>query len=126
MAITLGGIELPDSIIWVDRRNWSRVRQTKRVNLAGGVRFRSDLVTGQRPITLEARSDQGWLDDDTYIALRALEESVNETVFNFNDLEILNVVFVNYDKSALQLEPLITGDETGTRIIGTIYLETVY
>ena len=126
MAVTLGGVTLPPSIIWEDRKHQFPVRQTVRVTTGGSIRIMADAVTGLRPVTLVAKIDQGWLDESTYNALYTLSSNPGGIyTFNFHDKEILQVVFRHHEQKALACEPLVAGGEDGDKFIGRINLMTV-
>lgn len=70
MAITLGGIELPDDLVWIDEFDWDPVAQAT-VRTLGGINVieESALIAG-RPITLGAPGQ--WITRATLLLLRAL------------------------------------------------------
>ncbi len=87
--ITLGGVELSESLIWSDRRAWSPVLQTVRMTVGGGLNIFSESSRIQRPVTLFANENQGWLTLGMVEGLQLLLSNANQSyIFNFHDLEI--------------------------------------
>ncbi len=126
MAITLGGVTLPDAIIWQDRKQEFPVRQELKVTVGGSMRVIAESVTGFRPITLTANENQGWFDKATYDALLAISIVPGaEYTFDFHGEDTLQVIFRHNDYPALDVRPLVPGGEDGDIFIGEIKLITV-
>lgn len=127
--ITLDGFELGEDLVWTDRRKSSPVVQKVRVTIGGGLNTFAEPFTVQRPVTLVALQDQGWLTKAMADQLKIFEAAVNRVfVFNYHNLEILNVMFKHEEPPALELDPLIVGGDNATHgnwFIGTIKLFTV-
>lgn len=77
MAVTLGGIALPDDMVWIDEFGFDPVAQATQRTL-GGVNLieESPLVAGV-PITLGA--DSQWITRATLLLLRALAATPAQT-----------------------------------------------
>ncbi|MEE8114515.1 MAG: hypothetical protein V3T23_09170, partial [Nitrososphaerales archaeon] len=77
--VTLGGVDLPDDINWIDEFNFQPVSQSVTRTIAGNlVQFNQALVLG-RPITLEAIEDEGWLTKDQVDSIQSLASTPGGT-----------------------------------------------
>lgn len=106
MAITLNGVALNGSLQWKDKHKHSPVAQEVLVTLGGNPVVYSKGLTGNRPITLEATEDTGWL---TKLMVDAVEgmASVPGGVYTLDiHGEVFNVVFAHHDGPACELQPL--------------------
>ncbi len=124
--ITLDGFELSESLIWTDRRMWSPVLQTVRMTIGGNLNIFSEPTMVKRPVTLIANENQGWLTPAMVTKLEDLAANVHQVyIFNYHDLEVLNVMFKHEEPPALELKPLVDGGELGEWFTGTIKLFTL-
>jgi hypothetical protein len=57
MAITLGAITLPDTLVWEDEFTWSPVAQSTEYSLDGALIIQESARQAGRPITLVGKSD---------------------------------------------------------------------
>jgi hypothetical protein len=57
MAITLGAIALPDTLVWEDEFSWSPVAQSTEYSLTGALIVQEAIKLAGRPITLVGKSD---------------------------------------------------------------------
>lgn len=57
MAITLGAITLPDTLVWEDEFVWSPVAQSTEYSLTGALIVQEATKLAGRPITLVGKSD---------------------------------------------------------------------
>jgi hypothetical protein len=57
MAITLGVIALPDTLVWEDEFTWSPVAQSAEYGLTGALIVQAAARLAGRPITLVGKSD---------------------------------------------------------------------
>ena len=127
-AITLGGVDLNNSLQWVDRFDQTLVASTRRRTLGGNlVIFEQPLLAGAN-ITLTATPDTGWFTYEMVVAIKALADVPGAThVFEFHG-ETYNVRF-NYEGTPVQFTPLIPknagyANETDY-FVGTLNLYTV-
>lgn len=75
---TLGALQLPRSLIWVDEFDWNaRVRAVERSITGAQIIDRSTRIAG-RPITLQGVADHGWVRRSTLQSLWALVDSATE------------------------------------------------
>ena len=127
MAITLNGVTLSGSLQWTDKRAYSPVAQEVLVTLGGNPVVYSKALQGNRPITLEAKDDTGWLSHLMVEAIEAMA-AVPGAVYTFNfHGESFNVMFAHHDGPAVDLSPLVPRavPEPDDYYIGTIKLITV-
>ena len=127
MAIILAGVTLNPSMPWVDRYEFSSVKQSAKRTLGGGlVLFNSSLVYG-RAITLEGREDQGWMTFAMVNALQVLSDD-SEAVYNLQiGSEVFTVMFRHSDPPAFSAKGLIERSVplAGDMFTGVIKLITV-
>ena len=106
MAITLNGVPLNGSLQWTDRFTYTPVAQEVLVTLGGNPVVYSKALFGNRPVTLVASEDTGWLTKVMVDAIYAMA-SVPGGVYTLNfHGEVLNVVFAHHDKPPIDLAPL--------------------
>lgn len=125
--IILDGIQLPAGLLWSDEFAASRVAQTVRRTLDGGlIVFYGELRAGL-PITLESQPDAGWL-------TRAQVESLALRAASPGGLYTLNlrgetrqVMFCHQDAPAFEAKPLVpvANPQAGDFYLATIKLMTV-
>lgn len=124
--ITLGGVIIPDSLIWTDRTKWSPVAQKVKVTLGGLSVVRASSLLNGRPITLEGTETQGWIPKDIAEELQALADTpMSVLVFNFHGEFVNSVMFRHHEPQALELTPLVQGALNPDYFYGTIKLMTV-
>ncbi len=106
MAITLNGTGLSGSLQWNDRFSHTPVAQEVHTTLGGNPVVYSKSLQGNRPVTLEAREDTGWLTGAMVTAIMAMA-SVPGAVYTLNfHGEVLNVMFAHHESPAIDLRPL--------------------
>ncbi|MCR9089879.1 hypothetical protein [Algiphilus sp.] len=76
MAVTLGGIALPDDIVWTDELDWEPVAQARARTLNGGQIIEETTLQGGRPITLGGGV---WVPRSTVLSLRTLAATAAQT-----------------------------------------------
>lgn len=104
--ITLGGVDLNDSLQWIDRYSQQPVAQSTDRTLQGGLIVYSQTLTAGRPITLRATTDTGWFTFGMVQALEALAAVAGTSyVFEFWG-ETYNVRFDHTQGPACQFVPL--------------------
>lgn len=122
--ILLDALELPQELVWVDRYQYQAVAQSMQYTLGGNLVVRSATLNNGRPITLEAKEDQGWLDKaqvDAVIALASVAGAVYSLDFHG---ELHSVIFANHEPPAVELRPLVDGFSPSPYYYGFIKLVT--
>lgn len=85
MSIALGGVTLPEDLVWTDELNYSSVAQNKQRTLTGALIVQESAKIKGRPITLTGTAESGWIDRATLLTLQTLVDTVdNDLVLNFN------------------------------------------
>lgn len=68
---TLGSIQIPRGMVWVDEMNWSPVESSAEYGLTGARVVDVWVKTNGRPITLEGSETAGWITRQTLLSLRS-------------------------------------------------------
>jgi hypothetical protein len=124
----LGGITLPDELVWPDEKEWSPVAQESRRTEGGRPVVFAAPLAGGRPITLESRVDRGWLTRaqvDDVLALAALPGASYTLTAH---LASYTVLFRHEEPPAVEFQALVTyrvDAPPGDWYTGTIRLRTV-
>lgn len=106
MAITLNGVSLSGSLQWTDEFSYSPVAQEVLVTLGGNPVVFSKALQGNRPITLTAGEDSGWLTKAMVDSIVGMA-SVPGGVYTLNlHGKAFSVVFAHHDGPAVNLVPL--------------------
>lgn len=79
MPLTLGGIELPDDLLWSDEFAYTAITQAQNRTLGGGLILEETETVAGRPITLQGGEDYAWATRTTVVALRTLAEAAGAT-----------------------------------------------
>lgn len=125
--IALDGISLPKDLLWTDEWGASKVVQTVRRTLDGGlVVFYGERRAGL-PITLQSQPDAGWLTRAQVEAIALRAESPGGIYSLTLRGETRQVMFRHQDEPAFDAEPLIplADPQPGDFYIATIKLMTV-
>lgn len=125
--IALDGISLPKDMLWTDEWGASKVAQTVRRTLDGGlVVFYGERRAGL-PITLQSQPDAGWLTRAQVEAIALRAESPGGIYSLTLRGETRQVMFRHQDEPAFDAEPLIplADPQPGDFYIATIKLMTV-
>jgi hypothetical protein len=126
-VITLDGISLPKDMLWTDEWGASKVAQTVRRTLDGGlVVFYGERRAGL-PITLQSQPDAGWLTRAQVEAIALRAESPGGIYSLTLRGETRQVMFRHQDEPAFDAEPLIplADPQPGDFYLATIKLMTV-
>jgi hypothetical protein len=107
MAITLGGVSLPDGMIWQDEFQQDMVAQTTLRTLGGTLKVREQGLSGGRNITLAAIEDQGWLTRAQVEAIQPLTLEAGNTYTLVIGVQTFTVKFRHSDPPAFEATPLI-------------------
>lgn len=126
MSIVLNGVTLNPNLVWTDKYQSQTVLQTQLRTLDGTSVVYTRGLTGGQNITLEATTDQGWLDLTMVNALMGLAATPGAAYTLVIDGTSYEVVFRHHEAPALDLTPLIarTTPDAGDYFIGTIKLMT--
>lgn len=92
---TLGVIQLPRGMLWIDEFNWSAVEKAAEYSVTGALLIDAATKLAGRPLTLQGTSDAGWIERGVLKALRALAaaDAVGVHVLTLADGRIFNVQF---------------------------------
>ena len=102
--ITLGAIELPADLLWIDEYKWSSVAQQVDIMADGAVVVQAEAQQTGRPITLAAGDNFGWISKATLELLRtAANAPGTEYTLTLNDASTRNVVFTGNRLEAEQI-----------------------
>lgn len=71
---TLGAVQIPRGMVWVDEFNWSPVEKALEYSVTGALLVDVGVRQAGRPITLQAEGDAGWIRRDVLQALQALAD----------------------------------------------------
>lgn len=126
--IILGGVDLNNSLQWVDRYAETLVEGNRKRTLAGGLVIFTQALSRGRKITLAATVDTGWFTFGMVTLMQGLADSPSSSyVLDFHG-ELHNVRF-DYEATPLEFQPLIpknAGYANDTDyFIGTMRLVTV-
>lgn len=124
--VTLGGIDLPDDINWIDEFQFQPVGQSITRTIAGNhVEFNQALVQG-RPITLEATDTEGWLTKSQVDSLQSLAGNPGATYTLDIGAKSFTVAF-RQDEGAFEPSPLLSriDPDAGDFFTAIIRLRTV-
>lgn len=127
MSITLNGVTLSGSMQWTDRHAYAPVAQEVLVTLGGNPVVFSKSLQGNRPITLVAQQDTGWITKamlDSIIAMASVPGAVYTLDVHG---EINNVMFAHHSPPAIDFSPLTpkANPQPDDYYIGTLKLITV-
>lgn len=112
MAITLGGIALPDDLLWVDEFDWSPTVQSTDYSLTGSLIIQTGTRQAGRPITLQGGSDHGWISRATLEQLYGLNGTTKTLVLH--DLRTFSVQWRHGDKPIEASQVIGYSDVTST------------
>ena len=105
--ITLGTIQLPEELRWVDEFTWTRQSSQVDFTIAGKAIIYSSayLNDATRPITLKA--DDAWIDRTTLESLFQLAKNeLNSYTLTLNDGRSFVVVFRFWEKPVIEVSPV--------------------
>lgn len=69
---TLGAIQIPRGMVWVDEFAWQPVEKSAEYSITGALLIDSGVRLAGRAITLQSDTDAGWITRATLLALQAL------------------------------------------------------
>jgi hypothetical protein len=107
MAISLNGIALNPSLMWLDEFNYDTVTQKLIYTLDAGYRVYSMHAPNNRPITLVANEESGWFTREMVVAIKAIESVPKAEYPLIIRDQTFNVVFRHDDPPAFEVVPLI-------------------
>ena len=107
MAISLGGVLLPKTVIWEDRQINTQILQKREFTLGSKQIITYATIQKGQPITLLGTTDTGWLQLSVFNSIKTLAESIGSVyVFDYNGL-LTDVMFKHDDPPALVGDPLV-------------------
>ena len=106
MARQLGSVVFPESMQWVNERDWVPVATSVSRTIGGAIVFWSQALTGGRPIVLEAQDDVTWLPLATVQALHALASAPGAVHQLTWDAQVFSVMFNQGEDRAINLRPI--------------------
>lgn len=68
---SLGGVEIPEDVWWIDEFDWSAVEQITDRGLTGALIVHQGVKQHGRPITLQSNVNGGWVARAVVLALQA-------------------------------------------------------
>lgn len=71
---TLGPVQIPRGMVWVDEFNWSAVEKSVGYGLTGSLLVDVGVKQAGRPITLQGEGDAGWIRREVLQALQGLAD----------------------------------------------------
>lgn len=121
MSRRLGGVDLPEHVLWVDQDQWSPVRQTVSRTVDGGMVIHCRAQQNGRPVTLEIQSGLGWVDRTFKDQIQALAAQPGATfIFEWDDVQ-LTVMFAHDTPPACSFQPVWL-DQDNNEFTGIIKL----
>ena len=89
----LDTITLPDELEWVDESSWSEVVSNIGYSVAGSLLEQTSSKLSGRTITLQGKSDSGWISRSTLEALLTLRDSNVTMTLTLEDARTFSVRF---------------------------------
>lgn len=103
--VELGGIALPDGIMWVDRQTWTATGGSVKRALSGNLIVSANTITG-RPITLDAKDTRCWIPRDTVEAIQSLANQPR-AVYTLKYYDEEFQVRFRHEESPIEFTPLL-------------------
>lgn len=91
--ITLGAIQLPDDLIWINEFDWSPIVQSRSYTLTGAQIVESGKMLAGRPITMAGDETSAWISRATLKSLYALLDTDPAMLLTLHDGRSFNVKF---------------------------------
>lgn len=127
MAVTLGGVSLPDDLVWVNRDAYNPVRQEVKFTLGGAPVMYHRSISSARPIVLASLPDQAWFTKAQVDSITGLADVAAATYALVIGSDSFSVVFDYTQGQAAEFNPLIGRSEplAGDYFTGTLKFLTV-
>lgn len=77
---TLGALDVPRCLIWVDEFNWSAVVRAHETSITGALIVDQAVLQAGRPITLQGVDDHGWVARGALANLWALVNATTDAL----------------------------------------------
>lgn len=92
---TLGALQLPRGMVWVDEFSWGSVEKSAEYSVTGALLIDAAVRQSGRPITLRGDANAGWIRRSALEALRALASAdpVGEHLLTLADGRAFTVQF---------------------------------
>jgi hypothetical protein len=115
VAINLGGIALPDGLVWEDELAWDPTVQVVQHTLDGALVVEEATRLAGRPVTLRGGRRWAWITRAQVLALQALLATPGVTLtLTLHDARSLSVTpRRDDDRGALSVEPLPVVADSG-------------
>lgn len=75
---TLGALDIPRSLIWMDEFNWSAVVRAHETSITGALIVDQAVLQAGRPITLQGEDDHGWVARGALAALWSVASTTTD------------------------------------------------
>lgn len=124
---TLGAVQIPRGMIWVDEMDWCPVDSSAEYGLTGSLIVDASVKTNGRPITLQGADDQGHIRRSVLQSLKALAETPLATyTLTLADGQVFTVRFAP-DETPVEARPIGRPEAPGDsyRYVATVRLVTV-
>lgn len=73
MAVSLGGVSLPDDLAWPDEYEWQTLSVNTEYSLTGALLVQIATKLAGRPITLQSNNDRSWVTRAVASSIKALQ-----------------------------------------------------
>ncbi|KAB2923127.1 MAG: hypothetical protein F9K25_18715 [Candidatus Contendobacter sp.] len=107
MAITLGGLTLPQGLVWSDEFAWSPLAQATEYSLTGALIVEQATKQAGRPITLIGGRTWAWLTRAEAATLKALLNAGDEMTLTLHDSRTFTVLPAGDDPLAVAPLPRV-------------------
>lgn len=106
MTITLGGIELPDDLIWINEFNETAVVDDLIYSVTGKLIRTSGVKQAGISMILTGSYDSAWIDRGNLKDLHTLQENNIKMQLILHDTRFFNVIF-DYMKKGINAKPIV-------------------
>lgn len=76
---TLGTVQIPRGLIWIDEFDWAAVAQSEEYSITGALIVDQAVRLAGRPITLQGSETHGWIRRDVLAQVWALSQQAGVT-----------------------------------------------
>jgi hypothetical protein len=126
MAITLGGVTIPQGLKWSDELDWTPIVQSTQYTLTGALVVDQATRQAGRPITLVGGRSWAWLTRTQALALQALLAAGTEMTLTLHDTRSFTVLPANENALTVSLVPIVLDSGPADPSEGAYYvLETL-
>ena len=126
MARTFAGLPLPDGTRWVDKNQWSPVRQVNQRTTGGSMIYTVQKLHGGRPITLDFPEQTAWLLHQDITRILEWAKIPGQTFLLVWDNQQYVVLFDHTQQPPHEFTPVADyEDPTSDQYSGKIHLITI-